>query len=274
MLVELSLIIIGFAIGTFGTLVGAGGGFVLMPVLLLMFPDQDPEILTSISLAVVFFNAASGSLAYSRMKKIDYRSGLIFSIAAVPGAIAGSYTVKFINREIFNIIFGIILIVVSVYLFFRSVKQPGVSKPVPGHYSIRHIIDSEDNVYAYAFEHKTGIFISVLIGFVSSLLGIGGGIIHVPAMVNMLNFPVHIATATSHFVLAIMALAGSLTHILDGSYTWDSASKTLYLGIGVIAGAQLGAKLSKKMKANFIIKALAIALCIVGVRIFLLTLIK
>lgn len=273
MLVELSLVIIGFAIGTFGTLVGAGGGFVLMPVLLLMFPQQDPETLTSISLAVVFFNAASGSLAYSRMKKIDYRSGLVFSLAAVPGAIAGSYSVKYINRDIFNIIFGLILVGVSVYLYFRNARAV-VSRSAPGHYTKRYIIDSENNEYAYAFEHKTGIIISVLVGFVSSLLGIGGGIIHVPAMVNMLNFPVHIATATSHFILAIMAFAGTLTHIFDGSYTWDSASKTLYLGIGVIAGAQLGAKLSKKMKANFIIKALAIALCIVGVRIFLLTLMK
>lgn len=274
MLVELSLIIIGFAIGTFGTLVGAGGGFILMPVLLLMFPSESPEILTSISLAVVFFNAASGSLAYSRMKKIDYRSGIIFSIAAVPGAIAGSFTVKYINRDIFNIIFGVILVLVSLYLYFRSAAKTDPAKPVPEHYSKRLLIDSEDNEYAYAFEHKTGIIISVLVGFVSSLLGIGGGIIHVPAMVNLLNFPVHIATATSHFILAIMAFAGTVTHIIDGSYTWDSAVKTIYLAIGVIIGAQLGAKLSKKIKANFIIKALAIALCIVGVRIFLLTVIK
>lgn len=274
MLVELSLVLIGFAIGTFGTLVGAGGGFILMPVLLLMFPGESPETLTSISLAVVFFNAASGSAAYSRMKKIDYRSGIIFSIAAVPGAIAGSYTVKFIDRDIFNIIFGIILILVSVYLYFRTANKSAGSKEYPAHYSKRYLIDSEDNEYAYAFEHKTGIIISILVGFISSLLGIGGGIIHVPAMVNMLNFPVHIATATSHFILAIMAFAGTITHIIDGSFTWESAVKTIYLAIGVIFGAQLGAKLSKKIKANFIIKALALALCIVGIRIFLLTVLK
>lgn len=274
MLVELSLVIIGFAIGTFGTLVGAGGGFILMPVLLLMFPAESPEILTSISLAVVFFNAASGSLAYSRMKKIDYRSGIIFSAAAVPGAIAGSFAVKYINRDIFNIIFGLILILVSVYLYFRSSKKTDNLNLVPGRYSKRFLIDSEDNEYEYAFEHKKGIIISVIVGFVSSLLGIGGGIIHVPAMVNLLNFPVHIATATSHFVLAVLALAGTVTHIIDGSFTTDSVLKTIYLAVGVIAGAQLGAKLSKKIKANFIIKALAIALCIVGARIFLLTVMK
>ncbi|MEO8514247.1 MAG: sulfite exporter TauE/SafE family protein [Ignavibacteria bacterium] len=269
--VELSLILIGFAIGTFGTLVGAGGGFILMPVLLLMFPGESPETLTSISLAVVFFNAASGSAAYSRMKKIDYRSGIIFSIAAVPGAVAGSFAVKYIDREIFNIIFGVILVIVSVYLYFRSAKVINPTKAIPSHYSKRFLIDSEDNEYTYAFEHKTGIIVSVFVGFVSSLLGIGGGIIHVPAMVNLLNFPVHIATATSHFILAIMAFAGTITHIIDGSFTWESAAKTIYLAIGVIFGAQLGAKLSKKIKGNLIIKVLALALCIVGVRIFMLS---
>jgi uncharacterized membrane protein YfcA len=271
MLIELSLILIGFAIGTFGTLVGAGGGFILMPVLLLMFPGESPEVLTSISLAVVFFNAASGSAAYSRMKKIDYRSGIIFSIAAVPGAIAGSFAVKYIDRNTFNIIFGLILVFVSIYLYFRSAKIVNTAKSFPPHYSKRFLIDSEDNEYTYAFEHKTGIVVSVIVGFISSLLGIGGGIIHVPAMVNLLNFPVHIATATSHFILAIMAFAGTITHVIDGSFTWDSAAKTLYLAAGVIFGAQLGAKLSKKLKGNLIIKVLAMALCIVGIRIFALS---
>ena len=64
------LTLLGFVIGTYGTLIGAGGGFVLVPILLMLYPNESPEIITSISLAVVFFNAMSGSLAYSRMKRI------------------------------------------------------------------------------------------------------------------------------------------------------------------------------------------------------------
>ncbi len=59
----LLLVGLGFFIGTFGTLIGAGGGFILMPLLLLMYPDMSPDVLTSISLAVVFLNASSGSIA-------------------------------------------------------------------------------------------------------------------------------------------------------------------------------------------------------------------
>ena len=60
------LIVFGFGTGVYETLIGAGGDFVLMPLLVLLYPHQNPERLTSISLAVVFFNALSGSAAYSR----------------------------------------------------------------------------------------------------------------------------------------------------------------------------------------------------------------
>ena len=94
---------LGIVIGAYGTIIGAGGGFVLMPILLLLYPEQSPELLTAISLAVVFFNASSGSAAYARMKRIDYKSGIIFSIATIPGAILGSISTSYINRNVFHL---------------------------------------------------------------------------------------------------------------------------------------------------------------------------
>ena len=93
-----------------------------MPILLIIYPKESPEYLTSISLAIVFFNALSGSIAYSRMKRIDYRSGLIFSTATIPGAILGAYVVYYINRDVFNLIFGILLLIVSTYLMFKPIS--------------------------------------------------------------------------------------------------------------------------------------------------------
>ena len=84
-LTYLWLLPLGFFVGAYGTMIGAGGGFILVPLLLLFYPKDAPEIITSISLAVVFFNAASGSIAYARMKRIDFKSGTIFSLAAIPG---------------------------------------------------------------------------------------------------------------------------------------------------------------------------------------------
>ena len=97
MVQNLYLIPLGFVIGAYGTLIGAGGGFVLMPLLLLLYPEESPEVITGISLAVVFFNALSGSVAYAKMKRIDYRSGLLVSLATIPGAILGPLTTPYMD---------------------------------------------------------------------------------------------------------------------------------------------------------------------------------
>src|SRR5712692_28234 len=110
------LIPVGFVIGAFGTLIGAGGGFLLVPLLLLCYPSEDTEIITSISLAVVFFNALSGSAAYARAKRIDYYSGTIFSLATVPGAILGALTTSFIPRRLFDLIIGLLMLSAAGFL--------------------------------------------------------------------------------------------------------------------------------------------------------------
>ena len=69
-----------------------------------------------------------------------------------------------------------------------------------------------------AYNPAIGIWLSLFVGYISSVLGVGGGFIHVPALTSLLNFPVHIATATSHFVLAIMALTGTLVHVAHGVF--------------------------------------------------------
>ena len=113
---DLWLVPVGFAVGVYGTLIGAGGGFVLMPVLLILYPKEAPNLLASISLAVVFLNALSGSVAYARMRRIDYRAGLLFAAAATPGAVAGAFTTSLVPRRLFDLIFGILMITGAVFL--------------------------------------------------------------------------------------------------------------------------------------------------------------
>jgi len=265
----LLLIPLGFLVGTFGTLIGAGGGFILVPILLLLYPDKNPETITSISLAVVFFNALSGSFAYARAKRIDYKSGLIFSVSTIPGSILGAFTTGFIPRNIFDGVFGVILIALSIFLMIRPNNDKNTeSKPKINHI-LRSITDAEDISYTYSYNPVLGIVLSTFVGYISSLLGIGGGIIHVPALVQLLNFPVHIATATSHFILVFMALSGTCVHIATGTLT-NGIFQTLALSIGVLFGAQLGAKLSNRFHGVWIIRSLAAALALVGVRIFVM----
>jgi uncharacterized membrane protein YfcA len=276
-----ALIGVGFVTGAYGTLMGAGGGFILMPVLLLLYPGVEQEKLTAISLAVVFFNALSGSAAYAVMRRIDYRSGLMFAAAAVPGSVLGALHTSFISRRLFDIIFGVLLLLLSTALFLRLDirkirKQDSDRSEIPAVRSTAIFLssvhrcktDADGKTYSYSFNPITGIVLSFFVGYISSFFGIGGGIIHVPALTYLLNFPVHIATATSHFILAIMTFAGALVHLLKGTFAHDFSS-ALYLATGIIPGAQLGAYLSKRLKGTWIIRSLAVALACLGVRILI-----
>jgi len=266
----LALIALGFCVGAYGTLIGAGGGFVLMPLLLILYPKESPEILTSISLAVVFFNALSGSEAYGLMKRIDYRSGLMFAAATVPGAVVGAMSTSHVPRYLFDIIFSVLMVAAAVFLLFR----PGAPKATSQQSSdsryrtTRHLVDAHGHQYDYSFNPLLGIGLSLLVGYASSFLGIGGGIIHVPVLGYFLHFPVHVATATSHFVLAIMALTGTVVHILTGTFT-HGVHRTIALAIGVALGAQLGAHFSQRVHGTWIIRSLALALGLVAIRILM-----
>lgn len=263
------LLPLGFLVGTLGTIIGIGGGFILVPLLLLLYPEKSPETITSISLAVVFFNSLSGSVAYARMKRIDYKSGLMFAIATLPGSILGSLTTAYIPRSIFSGLFGLLLLSASIYLLLHSEnsKRRRV-KPLKVEY-LRQITDIDGTVHRFSYNPVTGVLISLFVGFISSILGIGGGIIHVPVLIQVLGFPVHIATATSHFVLVIMSFSGSVVHLVNGTLA-DGVLQTIAISVGVLIGAQLGATLSKKVRGVWIIRGLAIGLGIVGVRIFMM----
>ncbi len=265
------LVGLGLGIGTLGTLIGAGGGFILVPFLILFFPDLQPESITAISMAVVAVNASTGSLAYMRSKRIDYKAGIYFAIATIPGSILGVLTTKIIPKHQFDFIFGIVLILLAIFLVLKKKKHLDQSSSEFSEkkgLTHQHLVDKEGHAFTYAYNMKNGILLAIVVGFFSPLLGIGGGVIHVPAMVEWLQFPVHIATATSHFILAIMSSVSVLVHYIEGSYADTTIVKmSLALIVGVIPGALIGAKLSKKVKGTFIIKALAISLALVGVRI-------
>jgi len=242
------LVAIGFGVGAFGTLIGAGGGFILTPILLLLYPHDSPRTITAISLAVVFFNAASGSAAYARQGRIDYRNGTVFALATLPGAIGGALLVGDVSRRLFSTIMGAVLAALAVWLLIGE-RWP---LPVPQN------------------RMRVGAAYSLAVGFLSSFLGIGGGVIHVPLLVRALGFPTHVATATSHFVLAIMAGAGSLTHVALGSFKHGhGVHRTIALAVGVVGGAQLGAHVSLRLRGAVIQWLLALALLALAARLLM-----
>ncbi len=259
--------LLGFGVGVFGTLVGAGGGFILTPVLLLVYPHSTPALLTAISLIVVFFNAGSGSLAYARQRRIDYRSGAVFALCTLPGSVLGVLVADRVSRPGFDVIMGVALTGLAWWLV-RGRRRPPGGDPDRG--VARTIIDREGKQYRYHVNVRLGATFSVVVGFVSSFLGIGGGVVHVPLLVTVLGFPTHVATATSHFVLAWMALVATLTHVLAGTFHHlVGLRRAAALSVGVVFGAQLGAVLSQRLSSAMIQRLLAFGLLALGLRLVL-----
>ncbi len=259
------LCLLGVGVGAFGTLVGAGGGFVLTPVLLLLYPHDSARTLTAISLAAVFFNAASGTVAYARQRRTDFRSGIVFAAATLPGAVGGALVVGIVSRTLFDGLMGGVLGVLALWLLAGDRWRPA---PARRGTSRRLLVDREGLLHEYDVPVLRGALYSLVVGFVSSFLGIGGGVIHVPLLVRALGFPTHIATATSHFVLAWMAGVGTITHIVTGSFAHGhGVHRAVALSVGVVVGAQLGARLSRRLHGHVIERLLAVALLALAARL-------
>jgi len=269
MVVEvIAFVLFGLFVGTYGTLVGAGGGFIIVPVLLLVY-HATPQQASGTSLAVVFFNALSGTLAYVKQRKVDYATGWRFALATVPGAIIGVYLQTFFTGPVFSAIFGILLIVIAIFLNLRpDATRAALHRfgggPLPPGYVHRSLTDAHGERYEYAFNMRGGLVLSFVVGFLSSILGIGGGIIHVPAMVFLFDFPAHLATATSHFVLAITSLIGSVGNLTAGRILYGPAAA---MAAGAIVGARFGAAISRKVRGPLIVRVLSLALVVVGLRL-------
>ena len=253
------LIPLGFFAGGYGTLIGAGGGFVLVPALLFIYPGEAPETVTSISLAVVFFNALSGTLAYARSNRIHFKSGLIFAAATIPGAVAGALATTGMSRDRFNLVFGLLLIAMATFLVINPGKKTAAGMAQAGS-DIKKPLTLNGSLL------MAGAGVSTVFGFISSFFGIGGGFLYVPALVYLLRFPIHTATATSLFVLTITAFTGSVTHVAAGFFQ-HGFRRAIALSIGAIIGAQIAARFSQRIHGEWILRSLAAALGLVGLRL-------
>jgi uncharacterized membrane protein YfcA len=253
----------GLGIGVIGTLIGAGGGFLIVPLLVLIEPSWSTDQVTAFSLAVVTANATVGALSYWWQGRVDPFTFPLYTLAAVPGSILGAFATAYISRAVFDPIFGCVLILVAAWLFWK----PGSSE-AGGHTGAfeRIMVDRGGVRYQWSFDPRVGFVGSMLVGFFSSVLGIGGGIIHVPLLATVLGFPAHVATATSHAVLAVTAGLATVVHIARGDFraTWPLV---LAACTGAVAGAPLGARLAVHVRGAVILRILATALVFVGLRL-------
>ncbi|MEI6828199.1 MAG: sulfite exporter TauE/SafE family protein [Desulfuromonadales bacterium] len=258
----LLLVVFGCVVGLIGTLIGAGGGFIHVPMLMIFF-GFSPQLAIGTSITAVFMNALSGTFSYITHQRIDYEIGLKFATAAVPGVLIGAVIAQHFTFTSFSILFSVTLILLSIHLFTEKdismVRTKALEPPKE-----RLLVDADGEIHAYAPDMAIGLAGSFFTGIFSGLFGIGGGIIHVPLMYSVLGMPVHIATATSHFILAITSFFAVI--IFTGMHEID-LDFAIFIGVGAILGAYFGARLAKNTKPRFIKRAIAVCLLMLALKL-------
>lgn len=266
MSVELGLLlaIVGVAASVLGAIIGAGGGFLLVPALLLLFPQESPTILAGVSLVAVFFSTLSGSVAFARQGRIDYRTALLIAAVALPGAALGALTTRFVPRQVFAAAFAVALILVAAYVVIGP-RLRAASGGWRDGWTVRQVTDRRGQTYMYSFDSRRAAAWALFVEFFATLLGIGGGIVLVPLLLR-LHFPLYVATATSQAALVVTAFTGVMVHLAQGEYLVNY-TRTLLLAAAVVAGAQVGARLSERLRTALVLRLMAGALVVVALRL-------
>ena len=257
------LILFGLIVGTIGTMVGVGGGFIHVPFLMLVcgFSVQDA---IGTSIGIIFFNTTAGSFMYYYQKCIDIELAKKLSLIVIPGAILGPLIVQQYTSSLFLVVFTIILFAISCYLFFTN-SQINLLPEYKYNRTVT-IEDMDGNEITYSTNIGLSYIGTFIIGFFSNLIGIGGGIIHVPFLILFLRIPVHIALGTSHFILCVSSFVGMIMFAILGNIHIDYM---MPIALGAILGAKIGVELSKLTSPVVIRKLLALILFFITFRIFI-----
>ena len=247
----------GFLAATVGSLIGAGGGFILVPILLLKFPHESAGVITSMSQIVVLITSISACIIYARDKRISYQWSFSIAISGIIGMASGAYTVEQLSRTSFQLLFGTTCLVLTIYLFLKPLRKGAAIS----------IEDARKLSIQLNIKKRIGLFIlGLFTSFMGGILGIGGGILIVPSLVQIFSFPAHFATATSQMVILITSPAAVLVHMANTPINEKFITICL-LGAGAIVGAQAGARISKYFSAPWLIRFLSLALGVVGIQL-------
>jgi uncharacterized membrane protein YfcA len=115
--------LLGVAVSALGTMVGLGGGFILVPLLLFLYPEATPSVISIISLTVVLINASSATIGNMRAGRVDGKTALLLAVTSIPAAVLGAIAAANVSRERFEVLFGIMLLVGALYVGWRCLND-------------------------------------------------------------------------------------------------------------------------------------------------------
>lgn len=256
-IIYLMIILATFGIGFVASMLGLGGGFLVVPLLIFTGLSAHSAIGTTISIAM--FVGFSSFAEYYRQRRVDWRLAIVIECASVPGSILGAYLTSYVSSDQLIFLFILILIIISIFLISQPSIQPNFKF---GHFIWkREIIDRNDQ----RFNYQVNLFWALLLGFFAGLaagfFGISGGIMKVPILI-FVGVPIHVAVATSSLMISLTSSAAFTTHFLLGNINYRYL---LLASPGIILGAQLGARKAGKIKPRKLKKIFSILLLLAAI---------
>ena len=263
-LLSLVLFVAGTVAGMMGSLLGLGGGVFLVPFLVLGM-HLPMRLAVGISLTTVIATSSVVSSGRLGRSLVNLRLGMVLEVATTAGGLTGGIVAALLAPALLQRLFGIVAVLAALAMLGRLERRNVMTAPDVdiGRLGGRYYEEESRAVVAYRVRRlPLAMVVSFVAGSVSSLLGVGGGILKVPALTAWCGVPVRAAAATSAFMIGVTATAGAVIYYGRGEIVaWMAASTVL----GVLAGSRAGFALGERARAKWLKLLLVGILVAVGV---------
>ena len=240
----------GVAAGAFGSILGLGGGLLIVPLLTLAFELPLREAV-AVSLVCVIVTSSASAGVYLQRRQANLRLGMVLELFTAAGAIVGGAVAFLIEERLLAALFAALLVYVAATML-RGLRAPAQElatddeTPPHDHVGTERAVPERTGPWTGLLPDRLPIAAlgSVGAGVASALLGIGGGLIKVPLMHLVLGVPLRVATATSNLMIGITASASAIVYLFRGGIDAYVAGPT---AVGVFVGASLGSRLGHRI---------------------------
>jgi len=253
----------GAVAGALGVVLGLGGGILLVPFLTLVlgFPVKSAA---AISLATVIATSSAAASARTTDHLINLRLGMLLEVATAAGSLLGGITAQVVAESTLQRTFGVVAILVAAVMLTRVNRRNVISDPDadPGRLGDRFHDAESGRVVTYRIKRlPLALFASFVAGNLSSLLGIGGGVIKVPVLNAWCGMPLRAAAATSAMMIGVTATGGAIIFYGHGDLAPLAAAPAV---LGVQFGSWAGLRLAERLSAKWLKLLMASILVLVG----------
>ena len=239
--------VFGIGVGILASILGLGGGVFLVPLLLLGEFAATAQNASGTSIVAVLATSISAAYAYIRMGMANKRIGLLLMPAAIGFAWLGARTTRVFSSEYLTLAFGLFLLYPALVMLLSKGRRDNARPRQGQHPSKGRLI--------------LGIIGACAAGFLSGLLGIGGGALLVPLLTFLFGFPMIESVATSLLIMIPSAAIATAQHALMSNTIWHTA---IPLAIGTIIGSQIGARIANRIPNHLLRKVFAVSLLFVA----------